>query len=186
MALEQTPDHPAYDILSRAYAPDVASSIFVDKVIRKPLTLRPTSPDPSSQDARAARRRHRLRKTEHASKRRKPKRLSAREKKALGLYEIPRSGQQHAMFVPLHRLWLGYMREILGIKPGGKTYVTAVSSGSILASADYHGAELEVVRSRCVSRVGCKGFVVKDSKFTFEIITRSNVLKGKKLFIRDV
>lgn len=46
-----------------------------------------------------------------------------------------------------------------------------------LVSADYHGAELEVVRSRCVSRVGVKGLVLRDSKFVFEIITRNNALK---------
>jgi ribonuclease P protein subunit POP4 len=33
------------------------------------------------------------------------------------------------------------------------------------------------VRSRCVSRVGVQGIVVKDSKFAFEIITSGNSLK---------
>lgn len=46
-----------------------------------------------------------------------------------------------------------------------------------LVSADFHGAELEVVRSRCVSRVGVRGIVVRDSKFVFQVITRRNELK---------
>lgn len=70
------------------------------------------------------------------------------------------------------------MREILGLKEGERGYVTAGEKGSVLASADYHGAELEVVRSRCVGRVGTKGIVLRDTKFTFEVITMGNVLKG--------
>lgn len=48
------------------------------------------------------------------------------------------------------------------------------SAAAKLCSADYHGAELEVVRSRCVSRVGVKGIVIKDSKGVFEVITKNN------------
>lgn len=51
------------------------------------------------------------------------------------------------------------------------------SAAAKLCSADFHGAELEVVRSRCVSRVGVRGIVVKDSKFAFEIITKSDTRK---------
>lgn len=54
-----------------------------------------------------------------------------------------------------------------------------VDSGTAakLCSADYHGAELEVVRSRCVGRVGVRGIVVRDSKFAFLLITEGNKLK---------
>ena len=68
------------------------------------------------------------------------------------------------------------MWEILGLKEGQKSYLTAQSVGSKLASADFHGAELEVVRSKCVGRVGCRGVVVRDTKYTFEVITKKNVL----------
>jgi len=43
---------------------------------------------------------------------------------------------------------------------------------SKLCSADYHGAQVTVVRSRCVSRVGIKGIVVKDGMRAFEIVVR--------------
>ena len=46
-----------------------------------------------------------------------------------------------------------------------------------LCSADYHGAEIEVVRSRCVSRVGVRGIVVKDGKFVFEVVSRDDRVK---------
>ena len=45
-----------------------------------------------------------------------------------------------------------------------------------LCGADFHGAEVEVVRSRCVGRVGVRGIVVRDSRGVFEIITKG---KGK-------
>lgn len=70
------------------------------------------------------------------------------------------------------------MWEILGLKEGQQNYLKAEVVGPMLASADYHGAELEVVRSRCVGRVGCKGIVVKDTKFTFEMITKGDILRG--------
>lgn len=76
-------------------------------------------------------------------------------------------------------------REGDGAKGTGRgAYVTAQSSGSMLASADFHGAEVEVVRSRCVSRVGVRGIVVRDTKFTFEVVTRGDVVKGR--FLRTV
>lgn len=62
---------------------------------------------------------------------------------------------------------------------GKGAYVTAQSAGSRLASADFHGAEVEVVRSRCVGRVGVRGIVVRDTKFTFEVVTRRDVVKGE-------
>lgn len=57
-------------------------------------------------------------------------------------------------------------------------YVNAAAVGPLLASADYHGAMVDVVRCRCVGRVGIKGIVVKDTKFTMEIITPKNELKS--------
>ena len=80
------------------------------------------------------------------------------------------------------------MWEILGLKDGNgegkRGYVTAQGAGSKLASADFHGAEVEVVRSGCVGRVGTRGIVVKDTKFTFEVVTRANVLRSKFLIDR--
>ena len=178
MAADRTHDHIAHRLLSQAHPPELADAIFTEKVLYKPLLLRPTSPDPTSQDARARRRLQRLRKNEHARRRQKPKPLSAKEKRVLGIYDIPNEAQKYEIYVPLHRMWVEYMREILGMAEGRQTYLTAQSVGGKLASADFHGAELEVVRSKCVGRVGCKGIVVKDTKFTFEMITKDNVLKS--------
>lgn len=59
----------------------------------------------------------------------------------------------------------------------GREVQIGSASAAKLCSADYHGAEIEVVRSRCVSRVGVRGIVVKDSKFVFEVVTKKDQVK---------
>jgi ribonuclease P protein subunit POP4 len=158
-------------LLSRAHGPDEANRIFTEKIQQRPLFLRPSSPPPS--DARAARRRAQEKKRQQRKKALKPKPLSATQRRKLGLYDLPRERQKYALFEPLHQLWLGYVREILG----GEVYTGGEGAAAKLASADFHGAGVEVVRSGCVSRVGIKGIVVKDSRFAFEIVTRKDRLK---------
>ncbi|KAI0198110.1 RNase P/MRP, p29 subunit [Astrocystis sublimbata] len=158
------------DILRRAHSPDNAARIFSDKIQHRPLLLRPSSPPPST--ARDARRRAREAKNKRA-KALKPKPLSSRERRRLQLYRIPSSGQKYSLFTSLHNLWLGYMREVLG----SELYNGGQGAAAKLACADYHGALVEVSRSRCPSRVGVKGIVIKDSKFAFEIITPGDKVK---------
>ncbi|KAL8946581.1 MAG: hypothetical protein Q9222_007043 [Ikaeria aurantiellina] len=172
-----TSNHVALDILEKAHPPETASAIFTEKILHKPLLLRPSSPDPNSQDARAHRRLQRLRKKEKSRRRQKPKPLSAREKRMTGIYEIPKKSQKYNIYVSLNRMWIEYTWDILGIVKGKHNRVTAQGAGPMLSSADYHGAKLEVVRSKCVSLVGLKGIVVRDTKFTFQIITKKNELK---------
>ncbi|KAL8647939.1 MAG: hypothetical protein Q9210_005266 [Variospora velana] len=171
------PSHIALDLLKRAHPPETALAIFTEKVLHKPLHLRPSSPDPNSQDARACRRLQRLRKQEKSRRRQRPRPLSAKEKRITGIYEIPKESQKYAIYVPLYRMWLGYIWEILGMGKGKQNWVTAQGAGGKIASADFHGSKLTVVRSTCVSLVGLKGIVVRDTKFTFQIITEKNELK---------
>ncbi|KAK4690813.1 ribonuclease P protein subunit POP4, partial [Lecanoromycetidae sp. Uapishka_2] len=172
--------HIAETLLREAHTPDTAASIFTEKVLHKPLHLRPTSPDPTSQNAREKRRQQRLRKKEKSISHQKVKPLSAKEKRVSGIYDIPNDAKKYEIYEPLHRMWVGYMWEVLGIKEGAQTFVTAQGAGSKLTSADYHGAEVKVVRSRCVGMVGLSGIVVRDTKFTFQVITKLNKLKSEK------
>ena len=74
------------------------------------------------------------------------------------------------------------MREVLGVNDVSKgVVITPNASGQILATADMHGALMTVVRSRCVSRVGLEGIVVRDTRFTFDLITKNNVIKCKSV-----
>jgi ribonuclease P protein subunit POP4 len=174
------PNHIAFDLLSRAQ-PDLASSIFTENVLHKPVVLRPTTEADQSTDARQARQRAREARQAAAVRRnRKPRPLTAKEKRELGLHQIPDEQRRWEVFEPLHRMWLGYIREVLGLK--GKdpktVQVNAKGVGPLLAAADMHGAEMTVVRCRCVGRVGVQGIVAKETKSTFEIVTRRNKLKG--------
>ncbi|KAK8250189.1 hypothetical protein IWZ00DRAFT_545112 [Phyllosticta capitalensis] len=166
-------DNPSVALLSRAHSPTSVSRIHTEKVSKKPLLLRPTEPDVSN--ARGKRQRAALALARDSRKSNKPRPLSAKQKRALCLYEIPKERRKYSLYVGLHAMWCAYMREVLGLGEGA--YVTAASAGPKLVSADFHGALLEVVRSRCVGRVGVKGIVVKDTKFTFVVVTPADEVK---------
>ena len=173
-------NHVAQTLLARAHSPSSATRIYTEKVQQRPLHLKPTTS--AGPNAQTQRRVERERKLAARKKKLKPKPLSSRQKRSLGLYDIPKSAQKYAVYAPLHQMWLGYIREVLGIDEAGNgEHGMEVEIGSSeaarLCAADYHGAEVEVVRSRCVSRVGVKGIVVKDSKFVFEVVTGRDRVK---------
>lgn len=162
-------------LLERAHSPTTVDRIYNEKIQFRNLYLRPTSPPPSvvatQKNARDSRRR--AREDQKRKKKLRPAPLSARKRRALGLYDIPRKGQKYSIFEPLYKLWLGYIREILG----KELYTGGQGAASKLSAAEFHGAVLEVSRSNCPSRVGIKGIVIKDAKFIFEIITPKNEIK---------
>jgi ribonuclease P protein subunit POP4 len=169
----------AKSLLARAHSPETAANIHTDSIVRRPLFLHPTNKDDLSLDARAARQRARTAKelTQKRVKRR-PKPLSAAQKRKLGLYEVPPEQRKWETFVGLNRLWKGYIRDVLGwTGVTGTTKVDAKVVGPILSAADLHGAEIEVVQCRCVGRVGTRGIIVKDTRETVEVVTRKNELK---------
>ncbi|KAI1801166.1 RNase P/MRP, p29 subunit [Daldinia bambusicola] len=159
-----------HELLSRAHSPDSTNRIYSEKIQHRPLFLKPTSPPPSN--ARDARRRARVEKQKRL-KSLKPKPLSARQRRKLGLYDVPKEGRKYTIFEPLNRLWLGYIREILG----SELYTGGQGAAAKLSAADLHGAKVEVSRSSCPSRVGLQGIVIKDARFVFEIITPKNQIK---------
>ncbi|KAL4931617.1 RNase P/RNase MRP complex subunit [Aspergillus undulatus] len=184
--------HIAQTLLNRAHSPETAEALFTERIKQKPLHLRPTSPTPA--DNRSRRRLHRLRKKEYFLRHQKPKPLSAREKRESGIYKLPKEECKYEIFKGLNQMWGNYMREVLDLGSGGGGWraqqqqnkagggkgiplVSALSQGSKLVSADFHGAEMEVVRSRCAGRVGLKGIVVRDTKFTFVVVTEKDEVK---------
>ncbi|PWY96616.1 ribonuclease P complex subunit Pop4 [Aspergillus sclerotioniger CBS 115572] len=168
--------HIAHTLLTRAHSPDTAQTLFTERIKQKPLYIRPTSPTPS--DNRSRRRLHRIRKKTYFLRKQKPQPLSAREKRATGLHALPKEECKYAIFQELHGMWVRYMQEMLEL--GEKKFkppMNPTAHGSKLVSADFHGAEVEVVRSRCEGRVGVRGIVVRDTKFTFVVVTRGDEVK---------
>ncbi|KAF8853721.1 RNase P/MRP, p29 subunit [Acephala macrosclerotiorum] len=158
-------------LLRRAYSPDTATKIYTEKIKSRPLHLKPTEPNPQLQ-----RRAARLRAVTDLRKKQKPRPLSARQKRSLCLYDIPSSSQKYTLYLGLHKLWVGYMQEILF--EGDEERCLGQGEAAKICSADFHGAEIEVVRSRCVSRVGVKGIVVRDSKGVFVVVTKGDKVKS--------
>ncbi|KAL1902346.1 RNase P/RNase MRP complex subunit [Sporothrix stenoceras] len=132
----------------------------------------------NGRDARRRARRIKQEQRQHRAKALKPKPLSSRqrreiEKKAGDEKQLQKK-TSYAAFLPLHRLWLGYIREVLGaqdLRTGG------AGAAAKLTAADFHGALVEVTRSACVGRVGTRGIVVRDTRFVFEIVTAKNDVK---------
>ena len=179
MPAPQKETSTAQTLLSRAHSPDTASRIYTEKVLHRPLHLKPSGPSPPN--AQVQRRLSRQQKLSQRKKL-KPAPLSSRQKRSLCLYDIPRSAQRFSVYKPLHHMWLGYIREILGIDEqgnglDGREVQIGADMAARLVTADYHGALVEVVRSRCVGRIGVGGIVVKDSKFGFEVVTKANSVK---------
>ncbi|KAL2761090.1 hypothetical protein ACRALDRAFT_205080 [Sodiomyces alcalophilus JCM 7366] len=168
--MAQPPSTLTKSLLARAHSPDSASRIFDDKIQYRSFYLRPSSPPPH--DAREARRKARKERSLARSKQ-KPAPLSARARRRLGLYDLPRDRQRYALYEPLLGLWRGYIRELLG----NELYTGGQAAAAKLSAAEMHGAEVEVVRSSCPSRVGIRGIVVKDARFVFEIVTPRDHIK---------
>ncbi|EHY52917.1 hypothetical protein HRR83_009398 [Exophiala dermatitidis] len=194
------PSHPAHTLLNRAHSPDTAARIFTDKIKNKPFFLATTSTSASAapEDKRALRRHIRLRKKEYYLRKRRPRPLSAKEKRELGVYKLDREAVTYETYEGLNRLWNAYMLEVLGLMPkpqmpqqqqqqpqqqqkrqqqSSVKQINPNSHGSLLASADFHGAEVEVVRCADPGRVGTRGIVVRDTKYTFVVVTRVNQVR---------
>lgn len=77
------------------------------------------------------------------------------------------------------------MQDLLDLR-SSTSVVNAMAHGSKLVSADFHGAEVEVVRSAAAGRVGIKGIVVRDTKFTFVVVTEKDEVKSEFLFLLSV
>ncbi|KAK6579698.1 hypothetical protein PZA11_007934 [Diplocarpon coronariae] len=156
---------------SKLKLPILPGRIFTERVKTRRLHLKPTEPSTTAQQTR--RLAHQLKLSR--KKKQKPAPLSARQKRGMQLYDIPKEQQKYAIYEPLHRMWIGYIQELLW-EDGATRQVTPAMAAK-LCSADFHGAEVEVVRSRCVGRVGTKGIVVRDSRGVFEVVTRKDAVK---------
>uniref|UniRef100_A0A3Q0RET7 Ribonuclease P protein subunit p29 n=1 Tax=Amphilophus citrinellus TaxID=61819 RepID=A0A3Q0RET7_AMPCI len=104
----------------------------------------------------------------------KAKGLNARQKRELKVFEIKPEHQRYELFLPLHELWRQYIIDLCsGLKPTSNPQAVQQK----LLKADFHGAIITVVRSKCPSYVGTSGILVQEFKHVFKIITKEDKLK---------
>ncbi|XP_043260928.1 ribonuclease P protein subunit p29 isoform X1 [Colletes gigas] len=116
-------------------------------------------------------------------KRCKGKLLTSRKRMQLGLRKIGyKDGMKYNDLLPLNQLWLNYMQQMLGDKffsnvPKDPTDSNWETVNQQLIKADFHGAEISVVGSKCPSLIGLHGIVIQDSKNTFRICGKDNIIR---------
>ncbi|XP_076011633.1 ribonuclease P protein subunit p29 isoform X2 [Genypterus blacodes] len=104
----------------------------------------------------------------------KAKGLNARQKREMKVFQIKPEQQRYDLFLPLHELWTQYVVDLCnGLKPSSNPQVIQQK----LLKADFHGAIITVVRSKCPSYVGTTGIIVQELKHIFKIITKEDKLK---------
>lgn len=108
--------------------------------------------------------------------RRKSRILTRKEKKALGFYAIPRDSVKYSDMIPLNQIWSDYISEMLELGKGApdSSSKSWEQFTQTMYRADFHGALLQVVRSKCPSYVGKKGICIMDTKNTFKIVSMNN------------
>ncbi|XP_045192955.2 ribonuclease P protein subunit p29-like [Mercenaria mercenaria] len=104
--------------------------------------------------------------------------LSARDRRKLKVFDIKKDGHKFEEYVPLHRLWQDYMRDILDIP----RYASEVAgqkkeNNERLLKADYHGCMIVVRKTRCPSLLGLAGIVLMETRNTFKVVTKENKIK---------
>ncbi|KAM9861129.1 ribonuclease P protein subunit p29 [Aulostomus maculatus] len=100
--------------------------------------------------------------------------LSAKQKRAMKIFQIRTEHQRYELFLPLHDLWRQYIVDLCGgLKPTSSPQFVQQK----LLKADFHGAIITVVRSRCPSYVGTTGILVQEFKHVFKIITKEDKMK---------
>ncbi|XP_069463174.1 ribonuclease P protein subunit p29 [Ambystoma mexicanum] len=114
------------------------------------------------------------RKKKKRKKKQVAKGLSAKQRRDLRLFEIKPEQQRYEMFLPLHKLWLQYIRDLCnGLRRDTKPHMIQPK----LLKADLHGALVSVTKSKCPSYVGLTGIILQEMKHIFKIITKEDRLK---------
>ena len=115
------------------------------------------------------------RKKQYDRRRRVRHKLTSKDKRKLGLFKLPKN-QSYESFIPLHNLWMDYMKETIDFSKITEENKTSTAQQKLL-KADYHGAIVAVTKSKTPSLIGQAGIIIQETKNTFKIVTRDDKLK---------
>ncbi|XP_077567812.1 ribonuclease P protein subunit p29 isoform X1 [Stigmatopora nigra] len=105
----------------------------------------------------------------------KPKGINAHQKKELKIFHVKSEHQRYELFSPLHELWKQYIFDLCN---GLNSKSSPDSVQKKLLKADFHGAIIIVIQSKCPSYVGASGIIIQEFKHVFKIITKQDRIKG--------
>lgn len=104
--------------------------------------------------------------------------LTRKERKKLGLYNIPTKSLKYDDLLDLHKLWKGYIKEQLNLNENSKipdiSDIKYDNFSKLLVKTDLHGAKINVIKSHCPSYIGLNGIIILDTKNTFKIVSKDN------------
>jgi len=140
---------------------DTATKLYDDKVINRTVTLDNSSSKDLQEVRQDKKRAKRMRE-------RKKRALSRKERHLLDNFTSDCRPKQFDDFLPLNKLWNGYIRDYLGPN------ASVQDAPARLVKADFHGAMISVVQAACPSLVGLNGLVLQETMNTFKIITPSH------------
>ncbi|XP_024947311.1 ribonuclease P protein subunit p29 isoform X1 [Cephus cinctus] len=135
---------------------------------------------------------HRTKRIRHKPKKRKF--LTTRKRILLGINKITRnSALKYVDMVPLNKMWLDYMKHMLDVKnfaalPDNPIDVHWDNVSQKLLKADFHGAIITISRSKCPSLVGITGIIIQDTKGTFRVLGKDNIIRTipKEVVVFDI
>lgn len=115
-------------------------------------------------------------KSESASKAKSKSKLKCKMRKKYRINRIDtKEKKEFKSFLPMHELWLSYVTKVLSVdKPQFLSEETVLER---LRQIDYHGAMIEVVRSKTKGIIGLKGIVIQETKNVFIVVTEGDCLK---------
>lgn len=111
-------------------------------------------------------------------KKKKTRSLTRKEKKSLGFYVLPRNSVKYNDVLPMHEIWTDYISQMLELdKPiPDCTSKSWENFAQTLYKADFHGSMLNVIRSKCPSYISKRGICIMDTRNTFKIVSKDNVV----------
>ncbi|KZW00263.1 RNase P subunit p29-like protein [Exidia glandulosa HHB12029] len=125
----------------------------------------------------------RLARREKDAQRRSARKLGASLPEVKGLWTLDQKDAQWSVFLSIHRLWLGYMVELLNLpaRPAPSTtkhrMPHAADMQGKLVKADFHGCIITVRKAKNPFLVGRSGIVIHETENTFKVVTRKNRIK---------
>jgi len=113
--------------------------------------------------------------------------IGKKEAREKGVWKFDESQAKFHLFLPLHKLWMGYMSELLGLSQKPTHAITRESAAKRMPSAsgmhpkllkaDFHGSILTIFQSKNPCIVGLSGIVIHETENVFKVVTKDNKLK---------